>query len=138
MNGYLLATDVIAGALETRPDPKLEAWFAWAYERPKYLSVITAGEMERAIRGVGDARRRTQMVAWLSFAFRGLGTELLLPVTPAVAARWGQMMALSARGGARETELLVAATAAEHGLALVTGRERTFAGLGLDLIDPFR
>jgi predicted nucleic acid-binding protein len=137
VNGYLLATDVIAGALETRPDPKLEAWFAWAYERPKYLSVITAGEMERAIRGVADARRRTQMVAWLSFAFRGLGTELLLPVTPAVAARWGQMMALSARGGARETELLVAATAAEHGLALVTGRERTFAGLGLDLIDPF-
>lgn len=138
MNGYLLATDVIAGALETRPDPKLEAWFAWAYERPKYLSVITAGEMERSIRGVADPRRRTQMVAWLSFAFRGLGTELLLPVTPAVAARWGQMMALSARGGARETELLVAATAAEHGLALVTGRERTFAGLGLDLIDPFR
>lgn len=138
MNGYLLATDVIAGALETRPDPKLEAWFAWAYERPKYLSVITAGEMERAIRGVADARRRSQMVAWLSFAFRGLGADLLLPVTPAVAARWGQMMALSARGGARETELLVAATAAEHGLALVTGRERTFAGLGLDLIDPFR
>jgi len=138
VNGYLLATDVIAGALETRPDPKLEAWFAWAYERPKYLSVITAGEMERAIRGVADARRRSQMVAWLSFAFRGLGADLLLPVTPAVAARWGQMMALSARGGARETELLVAATAAEHGLALVTGRERTFAGLGLDLIDPFR
>ena len=137
MNGYLLATDVIACALETRPDAKLEAWFAWAYERPKYLSVITAGEMERAIRGVADARRRSQMAAWLNFAFRGLGAELLLPVTPAVAARWGQLAALSARGQARDTELLVAATAAEHGLALVTGRERTFAGLGLDLIDPF-
>ncbi len=138
MNGYLLATDVVAETLETRPDPKVEAWFAWAYERPKYLSVITAGEMERAIRGVGDARRRSQMVAWWSFAFRGVGSELVLPVTPAVAARWGQMMALPARPTAREIELLVAATAAEHGLALVTGRPRTFAGLGLDLIDPYQ
>ncbi|MFN0103048.1 MAG: VapC toxin family PIN domain ribonuclease [Bryobacteraceae bacterium] len=138
MNGYLLATDVIAEALETRPDPKVEAWFAWAYDRPKFLSVITAGEMERAIRGVADARRRSQMVAWLSFAFRGLGSELLLPVTPSVAARWGRMMTVAARPAAKETELLVAATAAEHGLALVTGRSRTFAGLGLDLIDPFQ
>jgi toxin FitB len=138
VNGYLLATDVVAGTLETRPDPKLEAWFAWAYERPKFLSVITAGEMERAIRNVADARRRSQMVAWLSFSFRGPGAELLLPVTPAVAARWGQLMSLAAAGGARDTDLLVAATAAEHGLALVTGQPRTFAGLGLDLVDPLR
>ncbi|HEU0121826.1 MAG TPA: hypothetical protein VFQ91_14950 [Bryobacteraceae bacterium] len=138
MNGYLLATDVIAETLETRPHTKVEAWFAWAYDRPKYLSVITAGELERAIRDVTDARRRSQMVAWLSFSFRGPGSELLLPVTPAVAARWGQMMAGPARPLARDTELLVAATAAEHGLALVTGRTRTFSGLGLDLIDPFQ
>ena len=138
MNGYLLATDVIAETLSPVPETKVEAWFAWAYDRPKFLSVITAGEMERAIRGVTDARRRSQMVAWLSFAFRGLGSELLLPVTPDVAARWGQMMTHTARPAARETELLVAATAAVHGLALVTGRPRTFAGLGLDLIDPFQ
>jgi predicted nucleic acid-binding protein len=138
VNGNLLATDVIAETLETRPAAKLEAWFAWAYDRPKFLSVITAGEMERAIRGVADARRRSQMVAWWSFAFRGLGSELLLPVTPAVAARWGQMMVATSRPAARETELLVAATAAEHGLALVTGRPGTFGGLGLDVIDPFQ
>lgn len=138
MNGYLLATDVIAETLATRPAPKVEAWFAWAYDRPKFLSVITAGEMERAIRGAADARRRSQMLAWWSFAFRGLGSELLLPVTPAVAARWGQMMVSVSRPLARETEMLVAATAAEHGLALVTGRPGTFAGLGLDLIDPFQ
>lgn len=138
MNGYLLATDVIAETLEPQPSTKVEAWFAWAYDRPKFLSVITAGEMERAIRGVPDARRRSQMVAWWSFAFRGLGPDLLLPVTPAVAARWGQMTVSGARPAARDTELLVAATAAEHGLALVTGRPRTFAGLGLDLVDPFQ
>ena len=63
---------------------------------------------------------------------------MLLPVTPAVAARWGQMTVAGARPAARDTELLVAATAAEHGLALVTGRPRTFAGLGLDLVDPFQ
>jgi predicted nucleic acid-binding protein len=138
MNGYLIATDIIAETLETRPNPKVEAWFAWAYDRPKFLSVITAGEMERAIRATPDARRRSQMVAWLSFAFRGPGSELLLPVTASVAARWGQIMAAANRPAARDTELLLAATAAEHGLALVTGRPRVFGGLGLDLIDPFQ
>ncbi|MBM3783247.1 MAG: type II toxin-antitoxin system VapC family toxin [Acidobacteria bacterium] len=137
MNGFLLATDVVAETLQPDPHPKLEAWFAWAYERPKYLSVLTAGEMERAVRQVTDSRRRSQMVAWLSFAFRGLGSELLLPVTPAIAARWGQLGAI-APPGAQSLDLLIAATAAEHGLALVTGREKAFAGLGLDLVDPFR
>lgn len=137
MNGYLIATDVVAETLETVPNSKVEAWFAWAYDRPKFLSVITAGEMERAIRATTDSRRRSQMVAWLSFAFRGPGSELLLPVTASVAARWGQLLAAN-RTGARETELLLAATAAEHGLALVTGRSKTFGGLGLDLIDPFQ
>jgi predicted nucleic acid-binding protein len=137
MNGFLLATDVVADTLHRDPPPKLEAWFAWAYDRPKYLSVITAGEMERAVRGVADSRRRSQMVAWLSFAFRGLGSDLLLPVTSAVAARWGQYSSI-APATALPLDLLVAATAAEHGLALVTGRERAFSGLGLDLVDPYR
>lgn len=136
MNGYLLASDVIAGTLAPRPDPRLEAWFAWAYERPKFLSVITAGEVERAIRAVTDSRRRTQMIAWWSFAFRGPGAELLLPVTAPVAARWGQMLD-SGAGRERDTDLLVAATAAEHSLALVTGRPRQYAGLGLDLVNPY-
>ena len=84
MNGYLLSTDVIAETLATRPAAKVEAWFAWAYDRPKFLSVITAGEMERAIRGVADARRRSQMVAWWSFAFRGLGSTTPPSATAAV------------------------------------------------------
>lgn len=138
MNGYLLATDVVAATLAPQPDPKLEAWFAWAYDRPKFLSVITAGEMERAVRDVADARRRSQMIAWLSFAFRGPGAEFLLPVSASVASRWGQLMASAPRHQVRDTDLLVAATAAEHGLALVTARARSFAGLGLDLFNPFQ
>lgn len=137
MNGYLLATDVVAEVLQAEPQPRLEAWFAWAYDRPKFLSVLTAGELERAVRSVGDSRRRSQMVAWLSFAFRGAGGDLLLPVTAGVAARWGQLSVL-APAGALDLDLLVAATAVEHGLALVTGRERAYSGLGLDLVDPFR
>lgn len=137
MNGYLLASDVVAESLEPQPDPKVEAWFAWAFERPKFLSVITAGEMERAIREIADARRRTQMISWLSFAFRGVGSELLLPVTATIAARWGQMMAI-APSSAKETDLLIAATAVEHGLALVSGREAAYAGIGIDLINPYR
>jgi predicted nucleic acid-binding protein len=134
MNGYLLATDVVTETLKPQPDAKVEAWFAWAFDRPKFLSVITAGELERAIRQLPEARRRSQMLSWLSFALRA--SESLLPVTAAVASRWGQFSAM-ATTASKETELLIAATAAEHGLALVTGRDRPYRGLGLDLINPW-
>lgn len=126
MNGYLLHTDIVAEALRPQPDPKVEAWFAWAYSRPKFLSVITFGHLEHAARLVRDPRRRSQMVAWLHFALRAPDSNFLLPITPAIASRWAQLLP-TAKPQDSETDLLIQATAAEHSLTLTTLKSVTGA-----------
>jgi predicted nucleic acid-binding protein len=63
----------------------------------------------------------------------------ILPVTQAIANRWG---VLSAECQARGTPLntadgMIAATALSHNLTLVTRNTRDFAQLGVDLLDPW-
>jgi predicted nucleic acid-binding protein len=61
--------------------------------------------------------------------------DRILPVDIAVARRWGQ---LSARLGHAGTDLLIAATALEHGLIVVTRNVRRFAPTGALVEDPFQ
>lgn len=64
----------------------------------------------------------------------------VLPVTEAIARRSGTMRALQrARGHVRhQADMLIAATAAEHGAILVTRNVRDFGGCGIRVLDPFR
>jgi toxin FitB len=63
----------------------------------------------------------------------------LLPVTQAVADRWA---VLSARMQRRGTPLatidgLIGATAREHGLIITTRNVEDFAGLGIEILNPW-
>jgi predicted nucleic acid-binding protein len=64
---------------------------------------------------------------------------VVLPVTKAIARRSGTMRALQrARGRVRhQADMLIAATAAEHGAVLVTRNVRDFEGCGIRVLDPF-
>jgi predicted nucleic acid-binding protein len=63
----------------------------------------------------------------------------VLPITTAIAARAGQL-----RGGFRlagrqrtQADMLIAATAQAHQLALATRNARDFEGCGIPVVDPF-
>ena len=59
----------------------------------------------------------------------------LIPITDEIADRWGQLMA------ARPLPVvdgLIAATALEHNLTVVTRNKGDFDGAGVNVVDPFR
>ena len=60
--------------------------------------------------------------------------DRVLPVSPAVARRWG---VLSARYGNESADLLIAATALTHGLTVVTRNVTDFAIIDVGVIDPY-
>ncbi|MGH7063048.1 MAG: PIN domain-containing protein [Stellaceae bacterium] len=60
--------------------------------------------------------------------------DRILPVDVAVARRWGQ---LTARLGHAGVDLLIAATALEHGLTVATRNLRHFLPTGAAVEDPF-
>jgi len=57
----------------------------------------------------------------------------ILPVDVAIARRWGRLAAAHGHAGA---DLLIAATALEHGLAVATSNIRHFTHTGVALVDP--
>ncbi len=99
-----------------------------------YLSVVSIGEIERGI--IRQERSNPDfaqsLALWLDSVIKLYG-EQILGVNLATARRWGQ---LSARIGNDSADLLVAATALEHGLSVVTRNVRHFRPTGVDVIDP--
>ncbi len=64
----------------------------------------------------------------------------VIPVTYAIADRWGEIGAESQLRGKTLplADGLIAATALEHDLTLVTRNTRDFADLGLDILNPWQ
>jgi predicted nucleic acid-binding protein len=133
---YLLDTMVLSELRKSRRDPSLTGWLEHTRPTDVYLSVVTIGEVEK---GIARQQRQNPAFAkrlafWLDGVLRYYATRIL-PVDLSTARRWGQLADAHGHAGA---DLLIAATAIEHGLALVTRNVRHFENTGVPLVDPFR
>ena len=130
----LLDTVVVSELRKARPNPRVIEWLRSLREADVFLSVVTIGEIERGIHKVRDADFALSLTRWLEDLLRFYG-DRILPVTPDIARRWGR---LSADIGHEGSDLLVAATAAAHGLTVATRNVRHFAPTGVAVFDPFK
>jgi len=131
---YLLDTVVLSELRKRQRDPRLVTWLDEIRPVDLYLSVVTIGEIEK---GIAKQRRldpgfAARLAAWLDTVLRHYGGRVL-PVDIAIARRWGQLADAHNHAGA---DLLIAATALEHGLTVVTRNVRHFANTGVLLFDP--
>jgi predicted nucleic acid-binding protein len=128
----LVDTNVLGELSRRRPHPPVLAWAATA--RRVALSVITVEEVL-----FGLARHPIGRVGiWFDrFLERHC---VVLDITKPIAALAGTLRGqLAARGQVRtQADMLIGATAAHHGLTLVTRNVRDFAGCGVQVFDPFR
>ncbi len=127
----LVDTRVLAELAAPQPNAGAAAWAAATHRIA--LSVVTLEEL-----AAGLARRPSPALrAWLDdFVARHCD---LLDVTPPIARLAGTLRGqLAARRRMRpQADMLVVATAAHHGLVLVTRNVRELAGLGVSLHNPF-
>jgi predicted nucleic acid-binding protein len=133
---YLLDTDVLSELRKRKRDRNVVAWLGSVAPADLYLSTITIGEIE-----LGIERQRSlnpgfagELAGWLDVTLRVYG-ERILPLTVAIARRWGR---LAARLGNKQLDLAIAATALEHGLAVVTRNVSDFEPTGVSVIDPVK
>ena len=131
---FLIDTDVLSALRRRARYPQVARWMSRQRAADLYLSVVSIGEIERSVirqqRSNPDFART--LALWLDSVITLYG-EHILGMNLAIARRWGQ---LSASIGNDSADLLVAATALEHGLAVVTRNVRHFQPTGVDVIDP--
>lgn len=111
---------------------------AWLGARPHqslYLSVLSLGEIRKGIEGVADAAYRQTLTDWLEVQLPNYFIGRVLDIDRHVADRWGRIQATTSRT-LPAIDGLLAATALQHDLTLVTGNTRDFHGLGVPLINP--
>ena len=132
---FLLDTDVLSPLRRRERNPGIVRWVEARRTADLYLSVVTVGEIER---GIAQQQRRDaafaqELALWLDRLLDWYG-ERVLPVDIATARRWGRLSATLGHEGA---DLLIAATALEHGLPVVTRNIRHFEPTGVPVMGPF-
>ena len=134
---YLIDTNVLSELRSRNADAKVAAWVQARPRQSLYLSVLSLGEIRKGIEGVADPAFRQTLTDWLEVELPNYFVGRLLGIDGPVADRWGRVQA-----GARRTlpvvDGLLAATALHHDLMLVTRNARDFAGLGMQLVDPWQ
>lgn len=131
---FLVDTDILSLLRRLDRSPAVGRWIAQQRTTDLYMSVVSVAEIERGI-----ARQRPRdpafagtLAAWLDTVLSLYG-DRILPVDASTARRWGR---LSGALGHEGTDLLIAATAIEHGLTVVTRNVRHFEPTGVPVLDP--
>lgn len=135
---FLLDTCVLSEFVKPQPSALVQNWMAAQAEDRLFVAALSLAELHRGVARLPASKRRQELAAWLTQLEAGFA-DRVLPFTGQTAGYWG---VLAARAESRGEKLsafdsLIAATAAEHGLALVTRNEKDFAAAAVVLINPW-
>ena len=119
MSGFLLDTNVPSELNRPRPDPLVAEWLEQQDDNGLFLSVVTLGEIRKGYTVLPYGKRRTFLEHWFESHLLPWFEGRILPVTHAIA------------------DGLIAATALEHDLVVVTRNVKDFARLGVAILNPW-
>ena len=131
---YLLDTDVLSSLRAKRRDPRVVRWLDSKRSSDLHLSVVSIAEIECQIKreSESDDGAAHELAAWLD-RLVNLHRGCIIDVDLGIAKHWGR---LSTEVGYEGADLLVAATALERGLTVVTLNAARFRPTGVQTIDP--
>lgn len=140
---YLLDTNILStGAPTKRGDGNVDVFAAWMRARSDrlYLSAITIAEIEAGIaraERVGATTKAAALRRWLAAVEHFYG-DRILPFGIPEARRAGAILDRARAHDPGFEDIAIAATAAAHGLTVLTANERHFAPLGVPFANPLR
>ena len=134
--GFLLDTNVISETVRKLPDASVMDWLDSVDAHQLHVSVLCLGELHKGVLTTTDPRRRDRLTQWLTTALPAWFGDRVLVVDSAVALRWAQLLAGAGRP-LPAIDSLLAATALQHDLVLVTRNLRDFEFPGLAAHSPW-
>ena len=140
MSGFLLDTNVLFEFNRRgEPDPHVKQWLEAADTDSLYASVLTFGEIRLGIELLPPSARRTQLERWLDRDLPEWFEGRILPVDQPIADRWGLLRARARMEGRplSVVDALLAATALQHNLTIISRNVSDFSVEGLAVLNPW-
>ncbi|HLJ64398.1 MAG TPA: type II toxin-antitoxin system VapC family toxin [Stellaceae bacterium] len=138
---YLVDTNVISTRAPARPAPAGFAAWMGAQGTHLFLSAVTVAEIEDGIaklRREGATRKSETLSVWLETVLHLYSDRILVFDVPT--ARVAGTLSDRARGQGQAPgwgDIIIAATAARHGLTILSRNVKHFVPLGVSVLDPF-
>jgi predicted nucleic acid-binding protein len=139
VSAWLLDTNVISELRRPRPHPGVRAFVARQRLEDLFVSAVTFAEIRFGIEGVQDAARRAELLDWLQHRVRPMFDQRVLEVTENVMFRWRLLVEDGRKAGhtISQPDLIIAATALQHGLTVVTRDTGDYARARVPLLNPW-
>ncbi len=139
MIGWLLDTNVLSELRKPRPDARVRAFVAAQPLDTLFISSVSLAEIRYGIERLDDALRRAELTDWLQLRLRPLFAQRVLEVSEDVMFRWRLLVEEGRKTGHTfsQPDLIIAATAFQHGLTLVTRDTADFRRARVPLLNPW-
>jgi toxin FitB len=139
VSAFLLDTNVISELTKPKAEPKVTTWIDATDEELLFLSVLTLGEIRKGVVLLPRSPRRRTLETWLSNDLPLRFSGRILNIDQEVADRWGHLSGLTSARGVNVTVIdgLLAASAIQHNLTLVTRNTKDVAATGVSLFNPW-
>jgi toxin FitB len=131
---YLVDANVLSEATKPDPDARVVGWLR-RHERSIAVDPVILGEVRFGVLLLAKGARRARLERWFDDGVRRIEC---LPWDGSVGLRWAQLLADLRKKGRPMSikDSLIAATALNHDLAIVTLDLRDFEPARVKLVDP--
>jgi toxin FitB len=122
VTGWLLDTNILSELRRPKPERKVLSFIAAQPLELFHVSSVTFAEIRFGIELVTDANRRAELNDWLAHKVRPMFEQRVLAITEDVMFKWRLLVEDGRKAGHTfsQPDLIIAATALQHGLIIVS------------------
>jgi toxin FitB len=132
---FLLDTNVVSELRKPRPHGAVLAWLHGVADSSLYLCAVTIGEIQAGIEVTRDQdeAKAAELEQWLELVAASYN---VLPMDAAAFREWGRLM--HGKSDTLLEDAMIAATARQHHLTVVTRNMADFKAFDVAVFNPFK
>lgn len=139
MTNWLLDTNILSELRRPKPEPKVLSFIASQPLECLFVCSVTFAEIRFGIELLNDPHRRANLVDWLNHKLRPMFAQRILEVSEDVMFKWRLLVEEGRKVGHTysQPDLIIAATALQHGLSVVSRDTTDFVRAGALVFNPW-